>query len=74
MILSIVIPFTLTDAAKATNGVIHNLIMYLGITKTKLDREGRTHAVLIISVLENIPQFIVVVLEMVLLRKSVNFM
>ena len=34
MILSIVIPFSLTDADKAKNGVMHNLIMYLGITKT----------------------------------------
>ena len=73
MIFSIVIPFTLNDATRTTNGVMHNLIMYLGITKTKKDREGRTWAVLVISVLENIPQFIVVVLEMVLLRKSVNF-
>ena len=73
MIFSIVIPFTLNDAARTTNGVMHNLIMYLGITKTKKDREGRTKAVLVISVLENIPQFIVVVLEMVQLRKSVNF-
>ena len=74
MIFSIVIPFTLNDAYRTTNGVMHNLIMYLGITKTKKDREGRTWAALVICVLENIPQFIVVVLEMVQLRKSVNFL
>ena len=73
MILSIVVPFSFFDATNERNGVMHNLIMYLGITKTKKDIEGRTYAVLVISVLENIPQFIVVVLEMVQLRKSVNF-
>ena len=73
MILSIVFPFAISDAQNPQNRMMHNLIMYLGITKTVNDMKGRSKAKLMISAGENIPQFIVVVMEMVQIRKSINF-
>ena len=67
------VPFALTDAMKPQNKMMHNFIMYLGITKTKLDKAGRFLAILVISCLENNLQIVVVILEMIKLRKTINF-
>lgn len=73
MIYSIVLPFTISDAITSSKNLIHNFIVHIGFTKTLMDLQARSYALLTISFIENIPQFLTVVYEMITYRKTINF-
>ena len=79
LIISIVFPITLVDSLRSSRGpsinntFAHNLLNYLGFTETENDKLGRVTSVFLISVLENIPQFIIVVDEIFQLKQTVTF-
>ena len=73
LIFSIVLPFTLSDALSAQNTLMHNVITHIGFTETFRDREARAYDLLVICLIENMPQFLTVVYEMIKYRKTINF-
>lgn len=73
MILSIVLPITIADALSAQKTLMHNVITHIGFTETLRDNEARAYSLLIICIVENMPQFLTVVYEMIKYRKTINF-
>ena len=79
LIISIVFPITLIDSLaslidqSSNNTFAHNLLNYLGFTESEIDKGSRVVSVFLISVLENIPQFSIVVDEIFKLKQTVTF-
>ena len=76
LIISIVFPITLTDSLFSPGRnytFAHNLLNYLGFTESEYDKSNRVISVFLISVLENIPQFSIVVDEIFQLKQTVTF-
>ena len=48
--------------------------MFIGITYSENEREGRLVSNMLIQLLENIPQFIIVIREIFLYRNSISFL
>lgn len=53
--------------------VVHNFLLFIGITQTEQEKQIRQESCFTIALYENIPQFIVVILEIFQFRDSVTW-
>ena len=75
LLISITLSFSLVDMGGASNGynLIHNFTLFVGLTFTEDEMAMRFASNFYIQILENIPQFIVVIREMFQFRNTVMF-